>query len=145
MYVNFLMSIENNKMLNRKSVTFVIREQESVFVQMPKNSIYWTMPTVLMSTKYDIFKGINFITRKFDWINVKYASTLFNLETEYNGERIETIFCEILVDNSYLNINELNNNPVISFQRFIPISRLSILTNKTVYIKHYLSFIFKKE
>lgn len=145
MYVNFLMSIENNKMLNRKSVTFVIREQESVFIQMPRNSIYWTMPTVLMSTKYDIFKGINFITRKFDWINVKYASTIFNLETEYNGGRIETIFCEILVDNSYLNINELNNNPVISSQRFMPISRLSILTNKTVYIKHYLSFIFKKE
>jgi hypothetical protein len=132
-------------MLNRKSITFVIKEQKSVFIQMHRNSLYWTMPTVLMSTDYDIFKGINFITRKFNWINVKHASIIFNLETEYNGGKIETIFCEILVDSNYLNINELNNSPIISFQRFIPAYRLSMLPNKTVYIKHYLNFIFKKE
>ena len=132
-------------MQNRKSITFVIREEESVFIQMHRNSLYWTMPTVLMSTNYDIFKGINFITRKFNWVNIKHASILFNLKTEYNGGRIETIFSEILVGKNYLDINELNNSPVISFQRFIPASRLSILTNKTVYIKHYLNFMLKKE
>jgi hypothetical protein len=132
-------------MLNRKSITFVIKEQESIFIQMHRNSLYWTMPTILMNTNYDIFKGINFITRKFNWINVKHAFTLFNLETEYNGGKIETIFCEILIDSNYLNIDELNNSPIISFQRFIPASRLSMLTNKTVYIKHYLNFIFKRE
>lgn len=148
MCANFLTNtknLENNKMLNRKSITFVIKKQSSVFIQMYRNSFYWTMPTILMSTNYDIFKGINFITRKFNWIDVKHASIIFNLETEYNGGKIETIFCEVLVDNNYLDINELNNNPITSFQRFISVSKLPMLTNKTVYIKHYLNFLSKKE
>lgn len=134
-------------MINKKSITFVIKTikgQEFVFIQMHRNSLYWTMPTILMNTNYNILKGINFITRKFNWINIKRASTLFNLETEYNGQIIETIFCEILVVIDDLAVNELSGSPLVSFQRFMPISKLGILMNKTIYIKHYLNFICKE-
>ena len=132
-------------MLNRKSITFVIREQESVFIQMYRDSLYWTMPTILMNTNYNIFKGVNFITRKFNWIDVKCASILFNLETKYNNQTIETIFCEISTSGSNNSICELSNGSTISFQRFILLPELKTLTNKTVYIKHYLNFISQKK
>ena len=150
MYVNFLMNIKNsknNKMSNKKSITFVIKtikEQEFIFVQMHKDSLHWTMPTVLINTNYNILKGTNFIIRKFNWINIKRATTIFDLETEYNGQTIKTIFCEILIDKDNLKVDELNNNPTISFQRFIPISGLNVLRTKTIYITHYLNFISKK-
>lgn len=146
MYVNFLMNIENSEMQNKKSIIFIIktaREQDFIFIQMYKNSLYWTVPTMLINTSYNILKGTNFITRKFKWINVKRASTLFELETDFNDQTIKTIFCEILIDKDDLYIDQLNNNSTMSFQRFMPVSRLSILMYKTAYIRHYLNFINK--
>lgn len=140
-------NLENDKMINKKSITFVIKtikEQEFVFIQMHRNSMYWTMPTVLINTNYNILKGINFITRKFNWINIKRASTLFELETDYNSKIIETIFCEILIDKDDLDVDQLNSSSIVSFQRFIPMSRLAVLMHKTVYIKHYLDFVSKE-
>lgn len=132
-------------MLSRKSITFVIKEQKSVFIQMHRNSLYWTMPTILMNTSYNIFKGINFIARKFNWINIKHASIIFSLKVKCDNQITETIFCEISTVKNPINIYELSNNPMISFQRFIPLSELNIIGNKTVYIKHYLNFMSQKE
>ncbi|MEA3295947.1 MAG: hypothetical protein U9Q27_02300 [Patescibacteria group bacterium] len=126
-------------MQNKKSIIFVIKKQELVFIQMHKNNLYWTMPSIITNTNYNIFNGIDFITKKFNWINIKCAFTLFNKKTKYNNQIIETIFYEILI--TKINTNIYNSE--MFFQQFINQFNLQLLINKTAYIKRYLDFIFQ--